>query len=66
MKKIEEREEVKRVEGYVDNEKRVFVVTADPHNLLTYTEPQKTPEEQEVNYQKVGELLRKYKPNWIK
>jgi hypothetical protein len=62
MPKIKSDKEIKKVEGYLDNERNVFVITSDPHGLLSKP-PEPTPiNEVEINYEKVGELLKKYKP----
>lgn len=66
MPKISKGEEtIKKVEGYIDDERRVFVVTGDPHGLLSQTEEIKPVEEKEIDYKKVVELLKKYKPNFL-
>jgi hypothetical protein len=57
-------EEVKNIEGYIDNKKNVFVVTGDPHGLLSKTPEEKPIDEIEIDYDKVGDLLKKYKPNF--
>ena len=52
------------MEGYIDKEKNVFVVTGDPHGLLSQQPEEKPLEEKEINYKEIGELLKKYKPNF--
>lgn len=53
-----EEEVVKKVEGYIKGD--VFVVTGDPHGLLTKPGPEPTQKE----YQDVKELLKKYRPKF--
>lgn len=48
-----------QVEGYIDNERGIFVITND-NGLLTSQEPERIIKE----YQDVRELLEKYKPNF--
>ena len=62
MSKItkKETESKRRVEGYIDRERNVFVATADPDGILEGTyEP---PVRDEISYKNVKELLDKYKP----
>lgn len=58
--------EIKKVGGYIDAKRDVFVVTEDPHNLLLQIPKEISLEEKEANYRKVGELLKKYKPEFLK
>ena len=59
MKIQKEQEEEKGVEGYIDNERRVFVVTKDNYGL---EKPIEQPIEQE--YKDVNKIIKKYKPNF--
>ena len=59
--KIQKEEEIEKgIEGYIDNERRVFVVTKDNYGL---EKPIEQPTEQE--YKDVSELIKKYKPNFL-
>lgn len=58
-----EEEEVKKVEGYVDYERNVFVVTND-NGLLTKELPPQP--RLDSDYTDIHELLKKYKPSFIK
>lgn len=64
--KGQEDEDKGGVEGYVDKERNVFVVTADPNGMLTKHEEPKTAAEAEIDYKKIGDLLKEYKPKWMK
>ena len=65
MPKIQKSEEgIKKVEGYIDPKRNVFIVTGDPHGLLSQPPEEKPIEDIEINYKEVGELLKKYKPNF--
>ena len=64
MPKIKRNEvENKKIEGYIDKERNVFVVTGDPHGLLSQPPEEKPLEEKEIDYKNVSELLKKYKPD---
>lgn len=56
-------EERKKVEGYMDYERNVFVVTND-NGLLS--EEIKKPEVEENKIENIGEILKKYKPEFLK
>jgi hypothetical protein len=65
MPKIKKTEETgKGVEGYIDSERNVFVVTGDPHGLLSQAPEPRSVEEIEVSHEEVRNLLKKYKPNF--
>lgn len=66
MPKIKKNEEEtgRGVEGYIDQERRVFVVTGDPHGILSPTPEPRTTEEIELSHEEVRNLLKKYKPNF--
>ena len=64
--KREENEITKKVEGYIDPKRNVFVVTGDPHGLLSNSPEEKPLEEKEIDYKNIGEMLKKYKPDFLK
>lgn len=52
------------VEGHVDHEKGVFVVTADPDGVIhTYTQPK---EKTDIMGENVGEIIKRFTPEYIK
>lgn len=62
MSKIQKKEEeVRNVEGYIDEERRVFVITADPDGVLSNNYVPKKPVENKAN--NIKEYLKKYRPN---
>jgi hypothetical protein len=58
----EEDREVKKIEGYMDYDRNVFVVTGDPHGLLSNNTPEPKEENTLVD---VRDLLKKYRPKSI-
>lgn len=56
-------EEIKeKVEGYLDQERNVFVVTSDPQGILSSSYNTQEKEEKEIS--DVREYLKKYRPNF--
>ena len=65
MPKIKKQDDIiKKVEGYIDPKRNCFVVTGDPHGLLSRPPEEKSIEEKEIDYKNVSELLKKYKPSF--
>jgi len=60
--KQKEGEEKGKVEGYMDCERNVFVVTADPEGVLSPSYNSQKEKEKGIN--DVREYLKKYKPNF--
>jgi len=56
---------IKKVEGFIDSDRRVFVVTKDEFRLLSEGK-ERSVEEQEVEREKIKSLFKKYKPEWMK
>ncbi len=61
-KRLEQEEVIKKVEGYIDDKRRVFVVTKDDYGIISKKIPYLTEEQEVKNHQHVRELLAKYKP----
>lgn len=67
MAKIEKKViSAKKIEGYVDPNRNAFIVTGDPHGLLSELPEAKSVIEEETEHKNVVDLLKKYKPNFLK
>lgn len=53
----EEQKQPKKIEGYIDNDRRAFIVT---------TELPETKVEEKLSHEEITALLKKYRPEWIK
>lgn len=56
----------KKIEGYVDKERNIFVVTKDEDNIITIPPLEKSLIEEKQEAEKMRELFKKYKPTWMK
>lgn len=57
----------KKIDGYYDKERNVFVITKDEDGTLASpAKSDKTEEEQEVDREKILAMFKKYKPDWIR
>lgn len=63
MKIQHEEKEYKKVEGYIDEKKRVFIVTNDNGLLENNSAIERS--EKPINYDEVGSYLKKYKPKFL-
>jgi hypothetical protein len=62
MPRIKQEEVNHQVEGYIDEEKRVFIVTKDDGGILRCS----TPPEVKENAEDMSEIIKKYKPEFLK
>jgi len=55
----------KKIEGYIDKEKNVFVVTSDRDKILSPAIEEKSAEQEETERERIKLLFKKYKPEWM-
>ena len=55
----------KKIEGYIDKERNVFVVTKDSEGILSPAIKEKSAEEEKIEEERIKLLFKKYRPLWM-